>query len=103
MKNLDKTCLAAVDADKDELMLSSSGGAFSVLARRTLSHGGTVYGHAFDEGLHVACVRVDDLGGLAVLRGSKYVQSDMGDAMSLVKDDLCQAIKKGSRVSSRMI
>ena len=88
MKNLDKTCLAAVDADKDELMLSSSGGAFSVLARRTLSHGGTVYGHAFDEGLHVACVRVDDLGGLAVLRGSKYVQSDMGDAMSLVKDDL---------------
>lgn len=88
MTSLDKTCLAAVDADRDELMLSSSGGAFSVLARRTLSHGGTVYGHAFDEGLHVACVRVDDLGGLAVLRGSKYVQSDMGDAMSLVKDDL---------------
>lgn len=88
MTSLDKTCLAAVDADRDELMFSSSGGAFSVLARRTLSHGGTVYGHAFDEGLHVACVRVDDLGGLAVLRGSKYVQSDMGDAMSLVKDDL---------------
>lgn len=88
MTSLDKTCLAAVDADRDELMLSSSGGAFSVLARRTLSHGGTVYGHAFDEGLHVACVRVDDLGGLAVLRGSKYVQSDMGDAMSLVKEDL---------------
>lgn len=88
MTNLNKTCLAAVDADKDELMLSSSGGAFSVLARRTLSHGGTVYGHAFDEGLHVACVRVDDLGGLAMLRGSKYVQSDMGYTMSLVKDDL---------------
>ena len=88
MKNLDKTCLAAVDADKDELMLSSSGGAFSILARRTLSHGGTVYGHAFDEGLHVGCVRVDSLDGLAALRGSKYVQSDMGDAMSLVRDDL---------------
>lgn len=28
MTNLDKTCLAAVDADKDELMLSSSGGVF---------------------------------------------------------------------------
>lgn len=88
MTNLDKTCLAAVDADKDELMLSSSGGAFSVLARRTLSHGGTVYGHAFNEGLHVGCVRVDSLDGLAALRGSKYVQSDMGDAMSLVRDDL---------------
>lgn len=88
MTNLDKTCLAAVDADKDELMLSSSGGAFSVLARRTLSHGGAVYGHAFDEGLHVGCMRVDSLDGLAALRGSKYVQSDMGDAMSLVRDDL---------------
>ena len=88
MTNLDKTCLAAVDADKDELMLSSSGGAFSVLARKVISHGGTVYGHAFDEGLHVACVRADNLDGLAALRGSKYVQSDMGNAMSLVRDDL---------------
>ena len=88
MTNLDKTCLAAVDADKDELMLSSSGGAFSVLARKVISHGGTVYGHAFDEGLHVACVRVDNLDGIAALRGSKYVQSDMGDSMSLVRDDL---------------
>lgn len=88
MTNLDKTCLAAVDADKDELMLSSSGGAFSVLARKVISRGGAVYGHAFDEGLHVACVRVDSLDGLAALRGSKYVQSDMGDSMLLVRDDL---------------
>lgn len=99
MTNLDKTCLAAVDADKDELMLSSSGGAFSVLARMTLSHGGTVYGHAFDEGMHVGCVRVDSLDGLAVLRGSKYVQSDMGDSMSLVRDDLkagCEVLFSGT-------
>ena len=69
-------------------MRSSSGGAFSVLARRTLSRGGVVYGHAFDEGLHVGCVRVSDLDGLDALRGSKYVQSDMGDAMGRIKDDL---------------
>lgn len=88
MMSLDKTCLAAIDADRDELMLSSSGGAFSVLARKVIAHGGTVYGHAFDDGLHVACVRVDSLDGLAALRGSKYVQSDMGDAVSLVREDL---------------
>lgn len=88
MMSLDKTCLAAIDADRDELMLSSSGGAFSVLARKVIAHEGTVYGHAFDDGLHVACVRVDSLDGLAALRGSKYVQSDMGDAMSLVREDL---------------
>ena len=49
MTGMDRNCLAAVDADKDELMRSSSGGAFSVLARRTLGRGGIVYGHAFDE------------------------------------------------------
>ena len=83
-----KTCLAVIDADADELMKSSSGGAFSVLARRTLDRSGIVYGHAFDERLHVGCVRVDSVEGLAALRGSKYVQSAMGDAMRNVKADL---------------
>ena len=84
----ERTCLAVVNADVEELMLSSSGGAFSILARRTLLRGGTVYGHAFDGGLHVGCVRVDDLCGLASLRGSKYVQSDMADSMGHVREDL---------------
>ena len=83
-----KTCLAAIDADADELMLSSSGGAFSVLARRTIGRGGAVYGHAFTEGLHVGCVRAVDLDGLSAMRGSKYVQSDMGDALRSVRKDL---------------
>ena len=83
-----KACLAVIDSDADELMESSSGGAFSVLARRTLGRGGVVYGHAFNEGLHVGCVRVDNAEGLAALRGSKYVQSDMSDAMQGVKADL---------------
>lgn len=87
------TCLAVVDADERELMLSSSGGAFSILARWVLGRGGVVYGHAFDNGLHVGCVRVDDVEGLAALRGSKYVQSDMGDAMTLVISDLCDGRK----------
>ena len=51
------TCLAAIDSDDDELMLSSSGGVFSVLARRMFDLGGVVYGHAFDDGFHVGCVR----------------------------------------------
>lgn len=85
---LGTTCLAVVDADGGELMLSSSGGVFSVLARRTLARGGVVYGHAFDDGLHVGCVRAEDLDGLTPMRGSKYVQSDMGNAMSCVRSDL---------------
>ena len=37
-----KTCLAAVETDGEELMLSSSGGVFSILARRTLDFNGVV-------------------------------------------------------------
>ena len=83
-----KTCLAAVGSDDNELMLSSSGGAFSVLARRVIARGGVVYGHAFDDGLHVNCVRAENLDELAAMRGSKYVQSDMGDAIASVGRDL---------------
>ena len=83
-----KTCLALVDSDGEELMLSSSGGAFSIMARRTFARGGVVYGHAFDEGLHVGCVRAEDLDGLAIMRGSKYVQSDMGESLANIQCDL---------------
>ena len=83
-----RTCLAAIDSDGDELTLSSSGGAFSVLSRRILALGGVVYGHAFDDGLHVGCVRAENLDGLSAMRGSKYVQSDMADAIACIGHDL---------------
>ena len=41
------TCVAAVNSSRDELMASSSGGAFSIVARAVLERGGVVYGHAF--------------------------------------------------------
>lgn len=81
-------CLAVINDSRDELMASSSDGVFSILARYVLGEGGVVYGHAFIEGLHVKCVRADSIEGLDCLRGSKYVQSDMGDAMRGVRDDL---------------
>ena len=81
-------CLAVVNDSRNELMASSFGGVFSILTRHVLGEGGVVYGHAFTEGLHVKCVRVDSIEGLDCLRGSKYVQSDMGDAMRGVRDDL---------------
>ncbi len=81
-------CLAVVNDSRNELMASSFGGVFSILTRHVLGEGGVVYGHAFTEGLRVKCVRVDSIEGLDCLRGSKYVQSDMGDAMRGVRDDL---------------
>ena len=61
---------------------SSSGGVFTALARGMLSGGGVVFGAAFDEALHVEHIGAFDETELALMRGSKYVQSDAADAMA---------------------
>lgn len=68
--------------------VSSSGGAFSVFARWTLNQAGVVYGAYMDSNLYTKHIRVTDLEGVAKLRGSKYVQSDIGDTYKLAKIDL---------------
>lgn len=67
---------------------SSSGGIFSLLAAEVLRLGGVLYGAAVDEGQMVRHIRVDSLSGLHLLRGSKYLQSEVGDTFSEAKSDL---------------
>ncbi len=83
------SCIAAVNSSQEELMASSSGGVFSILARAALNRGGVVYGHAYVAPTKVKCLRVDDEAALHRLRGSKYVQSEMGLIMRDVLADLC--------------
>jgi coenzyme F420-reducing hydrogenase beta subunit len=67
---------------------SSSGGVFTALAERTIRDGGVVYGAAFESDFSVAHRRVDTVEALTSLRGSKYVQSDMGTTYACVRRDL---------------
>lgn len=69
-------------------ILSSSGGAFSAFARKTLEKGGVVYGAAFDEHLHLHHIGIADIEGLGALRGSKYVQSEIGKVFKEIKKQL---------------
>lgn len=69
---------------------SSSGGAFSAFARMVINKGGVVYGAAFDEHLHLRHIKVDKIEGLDELRGSKYVQSRIGDTYKSIRIDLRQ-------------
>ena len=67
---------------------SSSGGAFSALAEYVLDGGGAVFGAALDGNQrvrHTVCFRKEELWRL---RGSKYVQSDLGDTFKLVRETL---------------
>lgn len=82
------SCVAVINSSQDELMASSSGGVFSIIARAALERRGAVYGHAFTSPTKVECIRIDDAADLYRLRGSKYVQSDMGMAMRSVLADL---------------
>ena len=68
--------------------VSSSGGAFSAFARYILSQGGVVFGAAFDKNLHCKHIEIQDIDGLASLRGSKYVQSEIGDTFAKVRNHL---------------
>jgi coenzyme F420-reducing hydrogenase beta subunit len=64
--------------------VSSSGGAFSAFARLFLSKNGVVFGAAFDENLHLHHMEIDNCEDLQALRGSKYVQSDIGETYKSV-------------------
>ena len=84
-----KRVLAMRAKDDSLRRRSSSGGVFSLLARRTLSRGGIAFGAAFDESdWHVEHVAVESEDELDRLRGSKYVQSDVGDVFRQVRSAL---------------
>lgn len=67
---------------------SSSGGAFSAFALHVLKQGGIVYGAAMDENLITRHVGVENPDELGKLRGSKYVQSDIGQVYSEIRRHL---------------
>ena len=81
---------AAVSRDAGEREQSSSGGVFSLLARQTLAEGGVVFGAAFDEAFSVHHIGVENLEGLAALRGSKYVQSSTAHCFREVRSALAK-------------
>lgn len=72
---------------------SSSGGIVAALADKFINEGNVVYGAVFNEELEVVHQRTDTRDEVVRLMGSKYIQSDMGDAFLNVRRDLSQGIK----------
>ncbi len=73
---------------------SSSGGMFTLLAEQILQRGGLVFGSAFDENWQVSHIKASDTTELALLRGSKYLQSDTKNTFVEAK----QALQEGREV-----
>lgn len=81
---------AAHSADPNVVEYSSSGGVFSVLAEHVIQMGGVVFGAAFDTPDSVHHIAVRDMKSLCKLRGSKYVQSEIGLSYQEAEHELQQ-------------
>lgn len=79
--------------NEDDLLHSQSGGAFFMLAKNFIRHGGVVYGADFDEHLVVVHKRVSTIPDLQSLRLSKYSQSNLSGVFQLIKQDLQDGVK----------
>ncbi len=71
--------------DMDDREHSSSGGAFSVMARAILRSGGVVFGATMDTQLRVRHIMIDKVEDIRFLQGSKYVQSEIVDSYKQVR------------------
>lgn len=76
---------AVQNLDDEIRKSSSSGGVFTLLAESVIQKGGIVFGAAFDVDFNVQHISVSSISELENLRGSKYVQSTVGNTYAEAK------------------
>ncbi len=85
---------ACYNYDEKIRLASSSGGVFTLVAEQVLKNEGVVFGAGFDEEFLVTHDIVETKENLGNIRGSKYVQSEIGDTYKQAKD----SVKQGRQV-----
>ena len=94
---VDRSLTAEVQAarhkDGNVVAASQSGGVFTALSDAVLSEGGVIYGAAYKGLDEVSHIRAESAQERNLLRGSKYVQSDMGQIFQSVREDLVNGRK----------
>ena len=89
-----KEVYAAWSRDSEICFKSTSGGAFTELARVILSQGGKVIGAAYDKDNFVHHVMISSYEEIEKVRQSKYIQSDMEDVYATIN----KILKSGTKV-----
>lgn len=81
---------AYVVNNKDEQIRreSTAGGAFSAIAKYVIEQGGVVFGATFDKDFNVHHTFIDKKEEIYKFRGSKYVQSNIGESFKQAKEFL---------------
>lgn len=94
--NFPRSTYAAINQNTEQKKISSSGGAFSVIASSILREKGIVFGASlfYDRGkLCLEHIGIDSTKELYRLQGSKYIQSSAANAYVEVKKSLEKGIK----------
>lgn len=79
---------AAINQNEGIRAMSSSGGIFTAIAEKVIADGGVVFGAKFNDQWEVVHGFVDSIDGLDAFRGSKYVQSRIGNSYIQVEEFL---------------
>lgn len=91
----ERTAFAAINRNENVRLKSSSGGIFSLIAEDVINKGGLVFGAALSNDCKsVHHVAIENTSDLDWLRGSKYVQSSIGNTYNLTK----KALEEGKNV-----
>ena len=85
---------AAKNPNEEIRKESSSGGIFTLLAEQTIDTGGVVFGVKWNEHFEAVHAYTETKDGLADFRGSKYVQSQVGETFKQAE----QFLKQGRHV-----
>lgn len=85
-----KKAYAAWSKDEDDYISSTSGGIASVLSQYIVAKGGVVYGCSVLPNIQISHIRVDKLENLHLLKGSKYVQSQIKDIIPQLRKDVLE-------------
>ena len=85
---------AAKNNNEEIRLKSSSGGIFTLLAEAIINEGGVVFGARFDNDWNVIHDYTETQEGIEAFRGSKYVQSIIGNSYKIAK----QFLKQGRKV-----
>lgn len=87
-ENSEQKAFIVQNYDERVLRESTSGGAFTAIAKWVISHNGVVFGARFNQNFEVEHFAVEKYEDLKLFRNSKYVQSNIGQTFCQVRDYL---------------
>ena len=88
-----KKCFVALNQNDEIRKISSSGGVFYSLAEKVINEGGVIAAPIFDNNFNLRHTLINNKTNLLKALGSKYVQSDLSDIYTKVKECLDHGVK----------